>query len=413
MANRKYAVRDASGKLIQKRFKNAKSARKWQALEQDKRELIRNGLELPKAVLVPIAVETYSKVFMRRRERGEVIGMIRGRRRKPAVKGTWIDEGAKFEIYINPGVVSGVRFGTLLMHTVTPDHIEDLIESAKTAKYPKKRKDVLSDAYLNRIRALLSRFFEDAILENHAIANPVAKVASRDEGRPEDKGTFWTKEECARYLAIAKDLESLANSREEYRVSVGKFFGPVFFCWAIFSLNGGPRENETLALYNSDIDLDQSRYEISKIQDPKDGFAIRERTKGKKSRTLGLNQSVVDAFLLRRNSVPFTDPGDFVFPRPDGRPESCFRIYQLHRLCCRIAKVKYIRPHDMRHTYASQFVMAGGSLEELREILGHASLTTTQRYAKFSKDHIVSKATVFEIGAPEANVVSIERQKKD
>lgn len=34
-----------------------------------------------------------------------------------------------------------------------------------------------------------------------------------------------------------------------------------------------------------------------------------------------------------------------------------------------------------RHTFASHWVMAGGSLEQLREILGHSSITTTERYA--------------------------------
>jgi integrase len=39
-----------------------------------------------------------------------------------------------------------------------------------------------------------------------------------------------------------------------------------------------------------------------------------------------------------------------------------------------------------RHTYASQFVMAGGSIEKLQVILGHASVTTTQRYAHLRPD---------------------------
>ena len=34
-----------------------------------------------------------------------------------------------------------------------------------------------------------------------------------------------------------------------------------------------------------------------------------------------------------------------------------------------------------RHTYASQHVMGGGSLATLREILGHSSVTVTERYA--------------------------------
>jgi len=38
--------------------------------------------------------------------------------------------------------------------------------------------------------------------------------------------------------------------------------------------------------------------------------------------------------------------------------------------------------HDLRHTFASQWMMAGGDLYVLKSILGHKSITMTQRYAK-------------------------------
>jgi integrase len=34
-----------------------------------------------------------------------------------------------------------------------------------------------------------------------------------------------------------------------------------------------------------------------------------------------------------------------------------------------------------RHTFASHYVMAGGTLEQLRDLLGHSTVTTTERYA--------------------------------
>jgi integrase len=41
-----------------------------------------------------------------------------------------------------------------------------------------------------------------------------------------------------------------------------------------------------------------------------------------------------------------------------------------------------------RHTYASQYVMAGGSLEQLAVLLGHSSTEVTQRYAHLRPDHL-------------------------
>ncbi len=52
--------------------------------------------------------------------------------------------------------------------------------------------------------------------------------------------------------------------------------------------------------------------------------------------------------------------------------------------------------HDLRHTCASHLLMGSwGSawrLEEVRDFLGHESITSTQRYAHLSQDHLQKKA---------------------
>jgi integrase len=53
-----------------------------------------------------------------------------------------------------------------------------------------------------------------------------------------------------------------------------------------------------------------------------------------------------------------------------------------------LAKITDCRFHDLRHTFASWYMMNGGDLYELAKILGHANIKMTERYAKLARHHI-------------------------
>jgi integrase len=52
------------------------------------------------------------------------------------------------------------------------------------------------------------------------------------------------------------------------------------------------------------------------------------------------------------------------------------------------AKLEDFHFHDLRHTFASRYVMRGGSLPALQQILGHATLAMTMRYSHLSPRHL-------------------------
>ena len=52
------------------------------------------------------------------------------------------------------------------------------------------------------------------------------------------------------------------------------------------------------------------------------------------------------------------------------------------------AGIKEFRFYDLRHTFASWYMMNGGDLYELAKILGHSNIKMTERYAKLAKQHI-------------------------
>ncbi len=78
---------------------------------------------------------------------------------------------------------------------------------------------------------------------------------------------------------------------------------------------------------------------------------------------------------------------------------------------CKRAGITGLHFHDLRHTFASQFVMAGGDIYILKEILGHKSITNSQRYAHLSptyKIKAIDRMNTLWAGAkPETNTSEI------
>jgi site-specific recombinase XerD len=56
------------------------------------------------------------------------------------------------------------------------------------------------------------------------------------------------------------------------------------------------------------------------------------------------------------------------------------------------AKLPHVRFHDLRHTYASWLVQSGIGLTAVRDLLGHANLAVTGRYAHLATGHLMDAA---------------------
>ena len=83
------------------------------------------------------------------------------------------------------------------------------------------------------------------------------------------------------------------------------------------------------------------------------------------------------------------DPGDVLFLSRTGRPLDRARIYQVVQAACARAGLPVAcSPHALRHSFATHLVAGGADLRSVQEMLGHASLQTTQVYTHVDHERL-------------------------
>ena len=71
---------------------------------------------------------------------------------------------------------------------------------------------------------------------------------------------------------------------------------------------------------------------------------------------------------------------DYVFLRPDGEPWGRSHTYRPSRLACNAAGIKPVAFHELRHSYASQLIMAGAELTAVAKALGHKDTRMVEKH---------------------------------
>ena len=99
--------------------------------------------------------------------------------------------------------------------------------------------------------------------------------------------------------------------------------------------------------------------------------------------------------------------GEFVFPG-DGKTGHVVEIKKGWAALCQDADITGLRIHDLRHSFASQLVSSGASLELIGALLGHSNPSTTARYSHLFDDP--QRAAVEKVGAIVGNAAKSELQ---
>jgi integrase len=133
----------------------------------------------------------------------------------------------------------------------------------------------------------------------------------------------------------------------------------------LVSINTGVRLGELLSLRWSAVDFSTPQLTVE---------GATEKTG--QTRHVPLNREAVDVLKAWKKQAPDTER---VFPIETGFRKAWVAVLER-------AKVTGFRWHDLRHHFASRLVQSGVPINTVRELLGHASLAMTLRYAHLAPD---------------------------
>jgi integrase/recombinase XerD len=127
----------------------------------------------------------------------------------------------------------------------------------------------------------------------------------------------------------------------------------------------GLRAGELCTLRPQDVQLD-ARY-------------LRCRGKGMKERVVPIGREAVRRL---RAYLDGAKAGDYLFPgRFADRPMNRLTVWRLVKRAARAAGLRgRVFPHALRHSFATHLIEGGAELRSVQELLGHASVATTQIY---------------------------------
>ena len=155
-----------------------------------------------------------------------------------------------------------------------------------------------------------------------------------------------------------------------------------------FSILTGCRRGESLALCGKDMDFNAG---IIRILMSKSG----------KGREVPISRDLLPILLDLRKG-PFEKVFNITVPA---------LRYSWGQLLKKLGMEQY-HFHDLRHTFASHYMMNGGSITDLQKIMGHSRIEQTMRYAHFSPHYIQKTISVMNgvVSLPQSQSLQLEQK---
>jgi len=164
------------------------------------------------------------------------------------------------------------------------------------------------------------------------------------------------------------------KARGEAAMPEHKYFADHLKPMILISLNTGIRQNALFSLEWRDINFDEGSL-----------FLRADTAKNSKESYIPMNDIVLEVLRSWREQSHPTKSNALVFPSPKNgkKLDNCRKSWDA---LLKKAEIENFRWHDMRHDFASQLVMRGVDLNTVRELLGHADMKMTLRYAHLAPE---------------------------
>ena len=222
-----------------------------------------------------------------------------------------------------------------------------------------------SGASMGRKLSTLSSFFKFLCRENYIKTNIIKTIPIPKKSNK--LPSYLSVDEVFRLLEIPRAI-SFVGARDK----------------AIFEMfyNTGIRISELVRLSLENLEIEQR--------------IIKVFGKGKKERLLPLGKKtteIIKSYLKFRSehitTKNLTSPPSGLFLNQRGQTISVRGVRKIMSQYIRANNFpKNISPHSLRHTFATHMLEAGADLRAIQEMLGHASLSTTQKYTHLTIDRL-------------------------
>jgi len=160
---------------------------------------------------------------------------------------------------------------------------------------------------------------------------------------------------------VPQTLPKYLNFKEITRgvqsIDRNKLFGARDYALILFLYATGARVSEALSLYRGDIS---------------EGWVTIRYAKNQKERIVPVAPIALEALQAYLSIAPITSK--YIWLNHKAQPLSRISAYTI------VKKYLGVSPHVLRHSFATSLIIGGANLKVVQDLLGHASLVTTQIY---------------------------------